>query len=322
MQGIVSGYDTMKLEDLQKAIKEYKVTLKIASGVRMDYTKYVDEVKRQCMPFENFWATDTNPTYLSMQARELTLRQQAIDGTAAANDKLAESAAFKTHLITEFQNLACDYRDKLAYIAHQARVVCLQAKTPPDMVQKAIDAAIASMQVCAPRDMVRFERKHLSDAEAQKIYDSLSKPDYEFIWNDSVATLNRSFEMYANDLANADAVVVAVKNDFEETKKEQHVQDVAQTQAAELYVKATTDLLKVEPGVKPVTESLRITRTGYEKDIEWALKIMAAFMANVGVCAPKIRAKTFTAMTVDQMCSALDAANIRVAGIQYETFTK
>lgn len=324
LQGITLGWEKMNLEQITAAIKAYKVEFAILQSDRKDFTVWLDEAKAQCMPIENSWKPDTNPLFASMTAREIMLRKEATSGVNEANEKLQEIAAFKTHCITELQNLACDYRDKLRDIVHQAYIVCIRQKTPPDQVLTATNAALAAMRVVSPRDMVPFIYKKLSYDEADKIYQTLVKPDYTGILNDCIKELNDKFTLYANDLQNADQLVEVVEQTYVAEQAQQREQDASKAQAAALYVKATTEVLKVVPGVKPVTEQLQIKRDQANK--VWVATIMSAFLAHFDICMEKVRTKKdnpdYTTLNIDRMATALDACNIKVDGVEYEKFTK
>lgn len=324
IQGIAQGWQTMNQPTLAEAIKKWRAEHASMIEVRGEFTQYIDEAKSQCMKVEKEYDPKTNETYKSMVALELSLREAEANKVNEANELINETAAFKAHMINQYQELACDYRDKLRQLVHDTYTLCLTQKTPPENVQPAINACVAAMRVTMPKDLVIFKRTRLSDADAGVIVAGLRQPSFADIFNEYLKEINDKFSMYANDLANAEQALANQTAVFEAQKVEDHVNDQAEKQANELYISATTHVLTAAPGMKPVTETSKIKITGESK--EWCAKIMAAFLANFAIAIEKVRVKKdkpdYSTLSIERMAAALDAASIRVDGIEYEQIKK
>lgn len=323
IQGFSNGWQTMAQPALADAIKKWRATHSAMTEARQEFTQYIDEAKNQCMSVEREYDPKTNETYKAMTALELKLREAEANKVNEANELINETALYKAHMINQYQELACDYRDKLRALVHDTYTLCLKQKTPPENVQPAINACVAAMRVTMPKELVRYKRNRLSDADASAIVQNLRQPSYADIFNEYLKELNEKFSMYANDLANAEQALANQVEVFEVQKFEDHVNDQAEKQANELYIKATTQVLTAAPGVKPVTETSKI-KIGESK--EWAAIIIAAFLANFQKCIEKVRVKKdkpdYSTLSVERMAAALDAARVYVDGVEYEQIKK
>lgn len=324
LQGITAGHETKDQPSLAEAIKLYRATFKSMETDRKDFTVFIDECKKQCMKFETEYNPETNEIFKAMTERELKLREDAANALTAANDKLNESVAFRTHMINEYQALACSYRDQLALIVHQAYTTCLVQKVPTENVTPAINAAVAAMRVTKPRDLVKYQRVHLPDAEALAIVQALKQPSYTDIFNEYLKELTDKFSMYANDLANAEQALANQNQLFESETTTNATNDQAEKEANTLYLQATAQILTAAPGMKPVTEVSQIKIMGESK--EWTARIMAAFLANFNATIEKVRTKkdapNYATLSIERMAAALDAAGVRVDGLEYEAIKK
>lgn len=324
IQGAVNGWQTMSPIALADAMKQWRATHSAMTATRQEFTQYIDEAKNQCMKVEREYDPKTNQTYKAMADLELNLRETAAKKVNEANELINETAAFKAHMIEQYQELACDYRDKLRSLVHDTYMHCLAQKTPVENVHIAQNACVAAMRVTMPKDLVRYNRVKLSDTDAAAIVGKLIPPDYTGIFNEYLKELNDKFVLYANDLANAEQALANNQQEFLKESEQQVENDLAEKQANTLYIKATTEILTAAPGMKPVTEISKIKIVGESK--EWTAKIIAAFLSNYQVAIEKVRVKKdkpdYSTLSVERMAAALDAAGIRVDDIEYEQIKK
>jgi NAD(P)-dependent dehydrogenase (short-subunit alcohol dehydrogenase family) len=136
-----------------------------------------------------------------------------------------------------------------------------------------------------------------------------------------LATLEELKTKFPNITVDGKAFDLGKKQQTELFAKEQAQQTQkveAEKAAATLMAQATVPV--VSTSMKPITETTEIEIKDYSD--EWVVKIMAAFMANFQVAMAKVRVKKKSALTIAQMAAALDAANVRVEGVDYVTLKK
>jgi hypothetical protein len=319
IQGVLKDYDKMDQPALAKALTAYREIHGVMVDTRKGYTGYIDECKDMCMTVEKQYDPKTNEVYKAAFTREFQLREEAQRNAQKAKDKATEEAAFKAFIQNEYLDMAAGYRASLAKNVQDAYNTCLTQRTPVENVHIAINAAVAAMRAERPRNINKMERLYVSDAEAAKIFDTVPKPNYQNVFNEQIEALKAKFSLYANDLANADVALVQQTSLFQQEQAQQAQQASAEKAANTLMAQATTPVV-TSTTMKSITETTEIKIEDYSD--EWVVKIMAAFMANFQICMAKVRVKKKSKLDIAQMAAALDAANVKVEGVEYVTLKK
>lgn len=319
----LNGYEAMEYEQLQAAIKDFKGFHEIMVDIRKKYTSYLDAAKEMCMAPEKKWEPKTNPIYIAATKREFELREAAHNAANAANLKSAEEQAFRTFIVNEYQDIVNGYEISLLKIIQQAYNVCLQQRTPVEKVGPAFTAAVAAMRDIRPRVINKMERHHTTDSEAMKIFDTVPSPTnngtYQNVFNRCIEVLKSKFSLYANDLANADTALVKQQEIFNQQQQDISNKNEAEKAANSLLSQATVPVV-TPTGMKPITEATEIKIDDYSDT--WVATIISAFLANFQICMPKVKNKKKSELKVAQMAAALDAAGVKVDGVEYVTLKK
>jgi hypothetical protein len=273
------------------------------------------------MGLERDWDPKTNPVYAGAVARELELREAATKALTAQNAKTTETQMFRQHIVNEYADMQQGYKTAIYKIIQDTYTTCLENKMPAENVPVAMNDIYTAMRDVIPRPLTRYERKHLTDAEAMKIFETVTPPNWQNVFNDAIEFLKAKFKLYANDLANP-TQAIQVQNEMFAKETEQQQQDHETAQAANtLLAQATIPLLVTPPGMKPIIETT-VIEVPTVLDWEWELRIIAAFLAHAQTCKGKVRTKKGGQLTTAQMAAALDAAGVLVEGIKYADLKK
>lgn len=325
IQQILPNYMAMDHPALAKAIAEYKDHHAKMISIRKSFSGFLDDAKAMCMTIEKKWdpANPANETFQLAEKREFELRESALNAANAANLKTAEEQKFKTFIVNEYHDMVSGYRLALSKIVQDAYNACLSQKTPVENVHIAATAAVGAMRMVRPRVMNKMERKYVSDAEAMKLWEGIPEPGkdgtYQKVFNEAFEAMKTKFSLYANDLANSEMALAQQQELFEKQQQQQQQQAEAERAANTLLSQATVPIV-TPAGMKPITETTEIKIEDYSD--EWVAKIMAAFLANFQVCMEKVRVKKKSKLDISQMAAALDAAGVKVEGVEYVTLKK
>lgn len=287
---------------------------------RKSFTNIInDKLIAPMMEWEKRADPKTNAAYLAAAEKELAERKAATEKLERDQAIAAERGQFKAHFQNEYMRLATAYRHSLAGIIQQCYASCLGAMTPPDQVHAAMSIAEQAMDDVKPGMPNKFNRVYLTPEDAATLYKQLKPPSWNEIRAEASEQLKEKFSMYANDLAHADVALQDSQREFEATIIED-VQDLQQEQAANVLMASAEAFVLPDTGFKPVVELEKIV---IEDNSEgWVVKIMSAFLANFQQAFNKTRNKKYSSLTVAQIAAALDAANIRVQGVQYTKVVK
>jgi hypothetical protein len=171
-----------------------------------------------------------------------------------------------------------------------------------------------------PRNMERFDRKIITDAEAMKLFESVTPPNWQNVFNEVVEFMKAKFKLYANDLANPEKAAEVQNDLFAQQQTEQQQQHEATLAANNLLASATIPIV-TPAGMKPIVETT-VIEIPTVLDWEWEARILAAFLANLPNCKGKVRTKKGGQLTTEQMAKALDAAGVLVEGVKYADLKK
>lgn len=310
----------LNVPDDQIAIKlqEYRKLHTDLIETRKGFTSIItDKLITPMMEWEKRSDPKTNTTYLASQTRELEHRKKNVADATLQQNIATEKGQFKAHFQNEYMRISQDYRNALAGIIQRTYHDCLVAKTPPDGIDGALAIARLAMADEKHGQPAKFSRVYLTPEAAAALYKELRTPDYSAILTETLPDLDAKFEMYAHDLANAEEAARASQTAFEATIVESK-QELVQEQAANVLMASAESFIMSD--VKGVVSKKMIV---IEDNSEgWIVKIMSAFLANFQVAFGKTSVKKYSGLSVKQMSAALDAAGIRVSGVEYTTVEK
>jgi hypothetical protein len=212
------------------------------------------------------------------------------------------------------------YKTELFKLIQMAYTTCLEQRTPAENVTPAITAAVAAMRDVRPRVMGKYERKIVTDAEAMKLFEAVTPPNWQNVFNDAIEYMKAKFKLYGNDLANADKALEQQKITFDQQQATQK-QDHEATLAANTLLAQATIPMVTPAGMKPIIETT-VIEVPTVLDWAWEMRIVAAFLANAQICQAKVRTKKGGQLTTSQMAAALDAAGVKVEGVKYADLKK
>lgn len=315
IQQHLSDYEAMDQPTIDKAIKAYKTTYAEMVEIRKKFTGFLDAAKDMCMLTEKQFDPVANETFKQATARELQLRTDAFRIAQAETQKATETQMFRSFIVNEFNDMVSGYRHALDTIIHNVYKHCLSQRTPVDNIGTAITASISAMREIRPREMGKFSKTIITDAEAMKIFESITKPNWQNIFNEKIESLKTKFSLYPNDLANAEAALVKQQELFTQEQAQQTQQLEAEKAATTLLAQGSV-LTITPPGMKAIVETSCI-EIPPGLDWAWELTIISAFLANAQACKDKVRTKIGGKLTTEQMAKALDGANVKVSGVRY-----
>lgn len=317
LQSLLMNVEDKNL-DVQLAAYRKKHTELIED--RRKFTNVIDEkLIQSMMQFEKRSDPKTNIQYKDASTRELNYRKQQQEDLNKQKNEADENAAFKSHFLNQFNNIATDYRTKCNNVITRVYADCLYAKTPADAVQPAIDIAIKVLNELQQLEPAKYERKYISVEEAKKIFSAIPQPNFNDIKNEYIEKMRENFSLYENDLANAEAAAKRIET--QAVQENTQLQNETQQENAQTTIIETAAAYQTPPeGFKGVTEVSRIQII--DNDPTWVLKIITAFLTNFTTCFPKVRVSKYSQLKIEQMCAALDAASIKVKDVQYENLQK
>lgn len=302
---------------LADKLAQYKKGYADLVDFRKSYTKFLDLAKDQCMVVEKRCDPKVNPEYLKVEAAELEERKIAAENDRKARAAAEERAALKAHLTNAYAQQAYDYRYELTSIVNKAYENALRKKIPVDSIDTDIKLTIEQLRSVMIQPILKFNLQLLSKEDAKIVHDSVDRTPINSVLADAKSLLEEKFSMYANDLANAEAIIEqeriqnAAAAQLAKQALEQQQAVTTLTTNAEVYIEATTKGVKESTSIKIEDDSQK-----------WVLTIISAFAANFQQAFPKIKNKKYSSLTVAQMAAALSAADIEVKGVVYETTQK
>lgn len=315
LQGIVLNVPD---DGVVAAMAAYKKGHDELVAERMKFTNVVREkLIDSMMLVEKRTDPKTNTAYLELSARELAIRKAANASAQLEQNKATEKANFKAHFQNQYMEIGAKYRTALRQIIQDAYVACLHAKTPPDEIDSVLAVSRLAMVDVKCGTPEKFVRTHLSTEEGAALYKTLPPFNKSSIFEEIHAELTEKFSMYAHDLANANAAIENSQRTFSATIVEEQ-RELKQEQAANVLMASAESFI-----ISDVKAVKKLERIVIEDNSEsWVAKIMAAFMANFAVAFAKTKNKKYSSLSIAQMAAALDAADVTVDGVKYETIEK
>ena len=327
LSGILNGYEKytkLTVAELTKKLADFRKRQGDMVEFRKLYTKHLDALVIKCMAQEKAYnhdpkKGDVNETYKLAAALELNLRKEAEEDEIKKQKKATENANLTAHIKNEYYRIAAQYRKDLEVIINDAYTHCLTQKTPVENIHIATDAAKKTMKDVRPQQRTAFTLVLTTKEEAEAILKDIPTPDYATAWAEALSNLKEKFELYANDLENAPAAIEAANEELADTISEIN-NDVEATAATTVLLENAGAYVAPPAGLKAVEVKKKIKIQ--KEDQRWVTAIMAAFLNNFVKCIVKIRNSDYSKITIAQMAAALDAAEVKVLNVEYETIEK
>lgn len=299
-QKVAAALKSEDLATVQTVLKEVKDIATENKDARLYFTNMVKEkVTDPLMVFEK----RNEALITELGQKEFTLRKAANSKQEAERDKKTEENQLKAHIQNEHLRIGHDYRSRLAKLISDAYTTALKDKVPVDTIKNYVKQIHNFLAAEKLSPFIKFERRYVSDAEAQAIYKSIepykSKADLEA----ALESLEQTFSMYKNDLANSKKAIAAEKKRAEDEAEAERQRIERETATNTLVGQADTYYLEETKGAK--TTIKKQYEMEDENTPEWCFCVLAAFMGNIGTLQQYIKVKTWSKLTIGQMCTAI-----------------
>lgn len=317
VQGKLSGITgNTHLADVQATIKDAKATMADAKGKRLAFSRMIDEkLLSPSMDFEKRMAAEIEIA----SKHELTLRVEAEKEANKAAAYQQEVAAYKAHVTNEWYRIAVEYRGTLNAMINDCYVTLLKSNVPTSKLQDAIDDLANVLRKVELPKPVKFNRSLINDKAAREIVADIRAYIFHSDLEAAIESIPQRFEMYEQDLMNAEAATRAIEQEQAERQAEQ-AQRLAAEQATNVLIAQAEIAVIDTPKVK---REIKIVIVESE---QWASTIVANFLKNWQYCNKFIRVKSWAKLSIQQMAEALakhiNETGEQIQGIQVEEVVK
>lgn len=315
-QAHLLNYENIGLVQLENGISEYKKTVNEIPVIRKGFTKYMDMITTEMMTVEKRAAVWENFTKASELLIQKKLEKEKTD--AESNAKLQEAERFKIHIKNQNARRLAQYQLDLAKSVTDSYTMALNDDTLDEAgIKRYLEItslALQEVKIIAPE---KFEYKLHTVDELKVIQSGVEAP----VWGDQLTKalheMGERFKMYFHDRANKESAKKHIAEDH--NKQEIFIKDsLKATESINnlVFSSISSTFLVANDGAKQLkrTKSIKV-EDGSEV---WCKIIVSSFVANWNVCFPLLRTKKYGNLSVSQMASALDAAQVKVAGVEYE----
>lgn len=210
-----------------------------------------------------------------------------------------ELAALRVHIVNEYNRIGLQYRSDLAKHIQDAYSTALRGKTPVDTIDAYKEQVVSFMKQITLSPFVRFNRLHVSDADAQKLFGEITPYNSANDFNDAIKSLNEKFAMYEHDLANAEAAIAASEKQLNEQIAEE--QQNAAIEAATNTLMANTGTIQSSGGAK-VKRTMDVV---VENTESWETAVLSSYIKNFVDCQQFIKAAERANRKLSQYATAL-----------------
>jgi hypothetical protein len=282
-------------EAIDVALAAYRKAHSDMVEYRKPFTNAVNTgIIEPLMAFEKRVDPKTNPAYVELSNRSLSLRKAESDKVALQNAKNSEIANFKVHVSNEFSRVVTEYRQLIRreFTAHYNR--CLTDKSPDPM----IDRVKEYLKEIMPPAVAKFNAKYLSNEELLNIYNEVTKPDYPTYYADLMQELDQLFSNYSSDMANAEAAMKHQAQQAELLRIEEE-NKAKEEQAMNTLITTSETVVIEEPRIK---KSVSVTVIESE---QWAKAVMSQFIVNLPKMGKYFRVKKWSNLNIGQMATYL-----------------
>jgi hypothetical protein len=293
----------VKDSDLTAIITSYKSKFKSLYESRLEFTNYVaDLLIAPFIEIEKRSSPDQYEPFKELQRRELNLR---IKTAESGNSAISEKAAFKEHILNEFNRVVKERKIKMLYEIQR----CIELKIPvtsPELKETLQDIANEK------KVYNKFENKVITNEDKVVIIKTIPQPNYDIVVADMLAEAER-LEKVAESEGSLDrlkgAITARVK-DAEDEHEEEKEQNKITTAHEVVSIKLPAGKIKEARVIK------------VENTKEWAEAIIAAFYETETAWL-MVKVKNWEKLTVGQMAEALaKCPDVQVEGVAYETIKK
>lgn len=235
----------------------------------------------------------------SAQADELGLRKIVSARQSSGQVKETEKANLTAHIKNEHFRIAAKYRLDLETIIFNAYKAALEQKQTPDQIPE-YKTTIRAMLADVKLDLfVRFNRAHVTDAEALAIFQSV--PAYDAT-NDLITaynTLENKFAMYSHDLQNSAPAIQAQADALKQTTAAVQQEIAMETSTNNLMAGAATMTVSGSAKVKMKMDVVE------ENSEAWEMAVISSYIKNFMACQAHIQAKERKNRKLSQFATAL-----------------
>lgn len=319
LQQLLIGFETFDILKLQTAIEDYKNIVKDMPEYRKGYTRYLDKIYDELSAPEKR-ALSYDKLGLAVE-RFKQLRLDAEKAIAQGKAKVLEAEQFKTHVKNEYARLSAEYKSALLKTITDAYVMLLNVEELTKEGLKTFfettEACLADIKIGSP---AKFSYTLNSKEEITALLPSVTRPDFNAIFEGSKTFMKDKFSLINQDRANKVAAEEFAKKQNEEAqvKLKQDLQNV--TAVNNLTTEASITQITSSNGIKELKRTTSIVVC--DDSPEWAAKIVATFSLNWSKASQFVRIKKWGNLSVSQMAAALDAAEIKVDGVEYKQEVK
>lgn len=319
-QSLLVDYEKMDVLQLQKAIEDYKATIKRIEEIRKGFTKYMDKIKEEMMQTEKTAAAWN--TYEKAAARFLTLReeQETIDTTIKT--KADEATEFRLHVNNELIRIKTNYEIDLNKAITDAYTQALNDDLTEDGLKQYVavtEAAMKEIKRIAPE---KFPYKIHTKEEVIAIASTIQSPDWNgLILAPAIQRMKDQFNLYYQDRANKEKATDFLKSQMkaEEAKLTKDAETAKSVNVLAAVGQSISSFVSI-PEVKGVVRKKVIVVK--DDDPSWAVKVMSEFLKRFEQLRGGLRVTKWSNLTIRQMATALDDAKIVVEGLDYTEIKK
>lgn len=300
VQGLIKNIETVTdLSKVQEALKKAKSIASEKMEVRKYFTgalktKLIDKLMEYEKRSEELIETATK--------HELKIRQVAAKKAQDDSSKARETEQYKAHIKNEYARVAALYGLKLQNrIGFYYRGALAEKKKNKVLLEEYMTMIFNELPLIEKDAAVKFNRAWVTNEEAKVIIAEIPVPDYVAVLKAAQVSIATMFEMYDNDIKNAEAAIAA--QDLEATQKQAAVESELTENAAMNNLVASADSFVVGGAGTPTVKKKWVINE--ENTSEWALAVMTGFIGNLKECQEKLLIKSWAKLTLSQMATAL-----------------
>ena len=297
VQEAVKGYETMPYEKVKEVLTTAKSKAADGKAQRLHFTGMLNEkLISPSMEFEK-----RNDAVIALvAAKEIELRKAEVEKNEAANNHAQEVARLKAHIKNEYARIRNRYVADLIMKTDSIYIQCLKDKIAVKDLDAVIAAGVNELKAITLEKPNKFARVLVNDKQAKEA--ALTVERYNSAADLAAAVDNlssKAFEMYAEDLRNADSAIAATEQKAE--------MQIAQNNES-LEIENATNILfaAAEPLVMTGGPKVKKVKKIVVEDTEqFAMKVLAVFIKNWPEASKKLGLKSWTKL-VDPFVKALD----------------
>lgn len=323
----IAKSDDLKI--IQDRLAEYRKLHLDASSFRISFTSKIDKgIILPLMEYEKKIDPKNNVEYDKQNKRFIQLRIEDEQKSKDVALKVSEVARFKTHFENEYHKIAADFKYSALCFIGQKKKEALDLSHPIDAIDlyiTLVKVELEKIEKGKPSNFTPLKNSKnenvISLDEMKSLFAAVPKPDWEKIYIEMRDKCDETFSMYAQELEVPESAGAASVEDFL-TQAEEIRQESIATQAVNTLINnaAASVVVDINPGVKALVRKEKIVII---ESPEFAQKVIAAFLKDWGKCTGKLtRLTKWSNLSLSQMVNSLDAAEIRVPGLEYQEIIK